>query len=74
LLRFFAVFRGSSLTALDFVRIERSLLVNFRHVAFAERLGRGMFALTLRNGRRLTSSLTYRGAILEEMHASQPRQ
>jgi hypothetical protein len=48
------------------------LLVNFRRVAFAERLGRGTFALTLRNSRRLTSSAAYRTAILDEMHAGQP--
>jgi DNA-binding LytR/AlgR family response regulator len=55
------------LAPLGFVRIERSLLVNLRKVAFAERLDRGAFAFTLRTGRRLVSSGTYRQGILEEI-------
>ena len=54
-----------------FVRIERSLLVNLRRVAFAERLDRGAFVFTLRNGRRLVSSSTYRKGILEEIRRGQ---
>lgn len=61
---------SDALAPAGFVRIERSLLVNFRRVAYAERLGRGMFELTLRNGERLKSSVTYRGAILGRMRAS----
>jgi two-component system LytT family response regulator len=59
------------LAPLGFVRIERSLLVNLRRVAFAERLDRGAFVFTLRNGRRLTSSSTYRKGILEEIRRAQ---
>ena len=44
------------LEAYDFVRIERSLLVNVRRVAHVERLERGKFVFVLRGGRRLTSS------------------
>jgi two-component system, LytTR family, response regulator len=54
-----------------FVRIERSLLINLRRVAFAERLDRGAFVFTLRNGRRLVSSSTYRKGILEEIRRGQ---
>jgi two-component system LytT family response regulator len=56
---------------LGFVRIERSLLINLRRVAFAERLDRGAFEFTLRNGRRLVSSSTYRKGILEEIRRGQ---
>lgn len=59
------------LAPLGFVRIERSLLINLRKVAFAERVDRGAFAFTLRNGRRLVSSNTYRKGILEEIRRGQ---
>ncbi len=59
------------LAPLGFVRIERSLLINLRKVAFAERLDRGAFAFTLRSGRRLVSSSTYRKGILEEIRRGQ---
>src|SRR6186713_1884138 len=58
---------AGALAPLGFVRIERSLLINLRRVAFAERVDRGAFAFTLRNGRRLVSSTTYRKGILEEI-------
>jgi two-component system LytT family response regulator len=38
-----------------FQRVHRSALLNFRHVAFAERLGDGAFAFTLTSGARLAS-------------------
>jgi two-component system LytT family response regulator len=59
------------LGAAGFVRIERSLLINLRRVAFAERLDRGAFVFTLRNGRRLVSSTTYRKGILDEIRRGQ---
>ena len=59
------------LAPLGFVRIERSLLINLRKVAFAERLDRGAFAFTLRTGRRLVSSGTYRQGILDEIRRGQ---
>ena len=58
---------AETLAPAGFVRIERSLLVNLQHVAFAERLGHGAFALTLTSGRRLTSTPTYRRGILEAL-------
>lgn len=60
-----------ALGPMGFVRIERSLLINLRRVAFAERVDRGAFAFTLRNGRRLVSSNTYRKGILEEIRRGQ---
>ena len=60
-----------ALAPLGFVRIERSLLINLRRVAFAERVDRGAFAFTLRNGQRLVSSITYRKGILEEIRRGQ---
>ena len=62
---------AGALAPLGFVRIERSLLINLRRVAFAERVDRGAFAFTLRNGRRLVSSTTYRKGILEEIRRGQ---
>ena len=48
----------------DFIRIERSLLVNAGSVAYAEVAGHGTFALTLGSGICLHSSATYRDSIL----------
>ena len=59
------------LEPLGFVRIERSVLINLRKVAFAQRLDRGAFVFVLRNGRRLVSSSTYRKGILEEIRRGQ---
>jgi two-component system LytT family response regulator len=47
-----------------FVRIERSILVNIRAVAYIERLGHGMYSFTLTSGTRLESTPTYRSEIL----------
>ena len=62
---------AAALGPMGFVRIERSLLINLRRVAFAERVDRGAFAFTLRNGQRLVSSSTYRKGILEEIRRGQ---
>jgi two-component system, LytTR family, response regulator len=55
------------LEPLGFVRIERSVLLNLRKVAFAQRLDRGAFVFTLRSGRRLVSGSSYRKGILAEI-------
>jgi two-component system LytT family response regulator len=47
-----------------FVRIERSLLLNVRAIAYAQPNGRGTFAFTLVSGARLDSGQTYRDTIL----------
>lgn len=43
-----------------FQRVHRSTLLNFRRVAFAERLGDGAFAFTLTSGTRLASRTRFR--------------
>ena len=52
------------LAELDFIRIERSLLVNAAAVSYAEVAGHGTFALTLSSGACLHSSPAYRDSIL----------
>jgi DNA-binding LytR/AlgR family response regulator len=47
-----------------FVRIERSLLLNVRAIAYAQPVGHGAFAFTLATGARLRSGHAYREAIL----------
>jgi len=47
-----------------FVRIERSLLLNVRAIAYAQPVGHGSFAFTLVSGARLHSGHTYRDTIL----------
>jgi two-component system, LytTR family, response regulator len=58
---------GAALAPLGFLRIEKSLLINLRRIAFAERIGQGEFAFTMRGGQRLVSSRSYRRAIIEEI-------
>lgn len=48
----------------DFVRIDRSSVVNLRRVAYVEREEGGRFAFTLRSGRQLVSSRERTGEIL----------
>jgi two-component system LytT family response regulator len=50
-----------------FVRIERSLLINVRAVAFAQSLGHGSFVFTLTTGTRLHSGHAYRDTVLEAL-------
>jgi two-component system LytT family response regulator len=47
-----------------FVRIERSLLLNVRAIAYAQPIGHGSFAFTLVSGARLHSGQVYRDTIL----------
>ncbi len=47
-----------------FVRIERSLLLNVRAIAYAQPLGHGAFVFTLTTGARLRSGHAYRDTIL----------
>ena len=52
------------LAGAGFVRIERSLLLNVRAVAYAQPLGHGSFVFTLTTGARLHSGHAYRDTIL----------
>jgi two-component system, LytTR family, response regulator len=54
----------ADLADFGFVRIERSLLVNIRAVAYVEAVGRGTFVFTLTSGCGLHSSASYRDEIL----------
>lgn len=54
----------ADLAPAGFVRIERSLLLNIRAIAYAEPGGRGSFAFTLASGVRLRSGHVYRSSIL----------
>ncbi|HUO20483.1 MAG TPA: LytTR family DNA-binding domain-containing protein [Steroidobacteraceae bacterium] len=47
-----------------FVRIERSVLLNIRAVAYAQSLGHGAFVFTLTTGERLQSGHAYRDTVL----------
>jgi two-component system LytT family response regulator len=58
---------SAALAPLGFLRIEKSLLINVRRIAFAERIGQGEFAFTMRGNQRLVSSRSYRRAIIEEI-------
>ena len=63
------------LTGSGFVRIERSLLINIRAISYAQREGRGVYALTLLSGSRLRSSATYRNEMLRVLPLTRtPRQ
>ena len=55
---------ASVLAPAGFVRIERSVLLNVRAIAYAEPVGHGTFAFTLTTGERLQSSHAYRDTIL----------
>ncbi len=52
---------------LGFVRVHRSLLLSLRAVAFAERLGHGLYAFTLASGRRLESGPAYSRIIRKQL-------
>lgn len=55
---------AASLAERGFVRIERSLLLNVRAVAYAQVAGHGCFAFTLSSGACIQSSSSYRDTIL----------
>jgi len=56
--------RDAVLAPAGFVRIERSLLLNVRAIAYAQPIGHGSFAFTLVSGARLHSGHAYRDTIL----------
>jgi two-component system, LytTR family, response regulator len=58
---------SSELAGFGFIRIERSVLMNLRSVAYVEPAGHGTFAFTLRSGVCLHSSSTYRSNILRAL-------
>jgi two-component system LytT family response regulator len=56
------------LSASEFVRIERSKLLNLRAVAYIEKSKPGTFTFTLGTGTRIDSTPTYRDEILRAVH------
>jgi two-component system LytT family response regulator len=54
----------------DFVRIDRSLLVNLRQVDYVERLEGGRFAFRLRSGQQLMSSRERASAIIKLLRST----
>jgi LytTr DNA-binding domain len=58
---------ASALVHMDFVRIERSLLLNLRAISYVQRIGRGTYAFTLVSGACLRSGATYREHILRAL-------
>jgi two-component system LytT family response regulator len=61
-----------SLADRGFLRIERSLIVNVRAIAYAQRAGQGTYIFTLHSGTSLRSGARYRGAILQVIPLLQP--
>jgi two-component system, LytTR family, response regulator len=59
---------AATLSAMEFVRIERSKLLNFRAVAYIEKSKPGTFTFTLSSGARIDSTPTYRDEILRAVH------
>ncbi len=55
------------LAPIGFIRIERSLLLNIRAIAYVQPTGRGTFAFTLTCGARLHSGYAYRDVILSAL-------
>jgi two-component system, LytTR family, response regulator len=53
-----------TLTPVGFVRIERSILLNIRAIAYAQSIGHGGFSFTLTSGTRLNSGHAFRDTIL----------
>jgi len=56
------------LSASEFVRVERSKLLNLRAVAYIEKSKPGTFTFTLGTGTRIDSTATYRDEILRAVH------
>lgn len=55
-----------------FLRIERSLIVNVRAIAYAQRAGQGTYLFILRSGASLRSGKRYRAEILRVIPLAQP--
>jgi two-component system LytT family response regulator len=55
-----------------FLRIERSLIVNVRAIAYAQRTGQSTYVFSLHSGASLRSGKRYRGEILRVIPLLQP--
>jgi two-component system LytT family response regulator len=59
------------LGGVGFVRIARERMINLRQVEFAEKLTGGVFEFALRTGEKVTSTQSFRRAILAQMYPGQ---
>jgi two-component system LytT family response regulator len=59
---------AATLATLEFVRVERSKLINLRAVAYLEKNKPGTFTFTLSTGAQINSTPTYRDEILRAVH------
>jgi two-component system, LytTR family, response regulator len=57
----------TALAPLGFIRIERSLLLNIRAIAYAQPIGHGTFEFTLVSGEQLSSGHAFRDTILSAL-------
>jgi two-component system LytT family response regulator len=55
------------LSPAGFIRVERSLLLNIRAIAYVQPIGHGTYAFTLSSGARLHSGYAYRDTILSAL-------
>lgn len=62
-----------ALAASGYVRIQRTLLLNVQSIVYAQRVGHGTFAFTLRSGARVTSGARYREEILRILPLTRAR-
>lgn len=56
-----------------YIRIQRTLLLNIQSIVYAQRVGHGTYAFTLRSGVRLTSGAKYRQEILRALPLTRAR-
>lgn len=61
---------SAQLSASDFIRIDRTYLVNLRRVEYVERLEGGQFVFVLRRGQRIVSSRERAGGILKLLRSA----
>ena len=61
---------SAQLSASDFIRIDRSYLVNLRRVEYVERLEGGQFVFVLRRGQRIVSSRERAGGIMKLLRSA----
>jgi DNA-binding LytR/AlgR family response regulator len=61
------------LAASGYVRIQRTVLLNVRAVLYAQRVGHGRYAFSLRSGARVCSGAKYRDEILQVLPLTRTR-
>jgi len=64
---------SQALAQSGYVRIQRTLLLNVQAIVYAQRVGHGTYAFTLRSGARLSSGARYREEILRILPLTRAR-